>query len=218
MVFILVIISLFVLVMLDIFIFNRKTAKVAAKANALNASCQVFNLHDAELPKDYYFSKGHSWIKVENPEKVEIGLDGFLLNALGKIRLFNFAEPGKKLSKGDIMFETEVNNVKLKFHSPVEGIVTATKSDDNLSKDDWCLKVKPLNLKDNIQTLIPSDKAHKWIKSEFKRLKDLLYYSMDTNSLAGATMYDGGNIVEGAVSYIDKDRIKDFEELFLRVQ
>lgn len=216
MVFILVIISLFVLVMLDIFIFNRKTAKIAAKTNA--SSYQVFNINDAELPKNYYFSKSHSWIKVENPEKVEIGLDGFLLNALGKIRLFNFAEPGKKISKGDIMFETEVNNVKLKFHSPIDGIVTANKADDNLSKDDWCLKVKPMNLKENIQTLIPSEKAHKWIKSEFKRLKDLLYYSMDTNSLAGATMYDGGNIVEGAVSYIDKDRIKDFEELFLREQ
>jgi glycine cleavage system H lipoate-binding protein len=202
--------------MLDIFIFNRKTAKIAAKTNT--SSYQVFNINDAELPKNYYFSKGHSWIKVENSEKVEIGLDGFLLNALGKIRLFNFAEPGKKISKGDIMFETEVNNVKLKFHSPVDGIVTANKADDNLSKDDWCLKVKPMNLKENIQTLIPSEKAHKWIKSEFKRLKDLLYYSMDTNSLAGATMYDGGNIVEGAVSYIDKDRIKDFEELFLREQ
>jgi glycine cleavage system H lipoate-binding protein len=218
MVFILVIISLFVLVMLDIFIFNRKTAKIAAKTNALNSSCQVFNINDAVLPKNYYFSKSHSWIKADNPEKVEIGLDGFLLNALGKIRLFNFAEPGKKLSKGDIMFETEVNNVKLKFHSPIDGIVTANKVDDNLTKDDWCLKVKPLNMKENIQTLIPSEKAHKWIKSEFKRLKDLLYYSMDTNSLAGATMYDGGNIVEGAVSYIDKDRIKDFEELFLREQ
>jgi len=218
MVFILVIISLFVLVMLDIFIFNRKTAKIDAKTSALNSSYQVFNINDAELPKNYYFSKAHSWIKVDTPEKIEIGLDGFLLNALGKIRLFNFAEPGKKISKGDIMFETEVNNVKLKFHSPVDGVVTANKADDNLSKDDWCLKVKPLNLKENIQTLIPSEKAHKWIKSEFKRLKDLLYYSMDTNSLAGATMYDGGNIVEGAVSYIDKDRIKDFEELFLREQ
>jgi len=216
MVALLVISTFVILVLVDIFIFNRKTSKVYNREHA--QALQVFNLKDALLPDDFYYSKGHTWVKVENEEKVNIGIDGFALNALGNVVLKNFAEPGKRVSKGDPVFEGDVNNVNLKFRSPVDGIVTGINSESKVNDpNSWCLSLKPMQLKENLAGLIPSVQAHKWIKSEFKRLKDLLIYSMEPSELAGATMYDGGNIVEGAVSYTDSKSIKDFEELFLKV-
>jgi glycine cleavage system H lipoate-binding protein len=216
MVIVLVVLTFVALILVDVIIFNRQPKKSYNLAGA--EAQQVFNLNDTLLPDDFYYSKGHTWVKVENSEKVNIGLDGFVLNALGKLNLKHFAEPGKKINKGDVIFEGAVNNVNLKFRSPVEGIVTAINSNNSVKdSNSWCLSLKPLKIKEDLTNLIPSSGAHKWIKSEFKRLKDLLIYSMEPSGLAGATMYDGGNIVEGAVSYIDEKSIKDFEELFLRV-
>ena len=216
MVTLLVILTFVVLILIDVLIFNRQPKKSYSLAGA--ESLQVFNLNDTILPDDFYYSKGHTWVKVENNEKVNIGLDGFVLNALGKFNLQNFAEPGRKINKGDVIFEGAVNNVSLKFRSPVSGIVTGINKDTSVKdSNSWCLSLKPLKMNEDITSLIPSVSAHKWIKSEFKRLKDLLIYSMEPSGLAGATMYDGGNIVEGAISYIDAKSIKDFEELFLKV-
>ncbi len=216
MVALLVITTFIVLVLIDVLIFNRKTSKAYNREHA--QALQVFNLRDTILPDDFYYSKGHTWVKKENEDKINIGLDGFVLNALGNVTLKNFAEPGTKITKGDAIFEGTVNNVNIKFRSPVDGIVTGI-NQENQVKDpnSWCLSLKPLNFKENLAGLIPSLQAHKWIKSEFKRLKDLLIYSVEPSELAGATMYDGGNIVEGAVSYTDAKSIKDFEELFLKV-
>lgn len=211
----LVLVTFVILIVIDVLVFNR----VPKKVNNLG-TMQVFSSKDALLPKEYYYSKGHTWVHVENPEKVNIGLDGFIINALGNIQLSNFAALGKMVSKGDVLFESSVNNVNVKFRSPIKGIVTGlnTELKGNIKDpESWCMSVKPLSMKEDLSTLISANSASKWIKSEFRRLKDLLIYSMEPAGLAGATMYDGGNIAEGAIAYFNEPIIKDFEELFLKV-
>ncbi len=211
----LVLITFGILILIDVLVFNRSPKKVSNLG-----TMQVFSQKDAILPKEYYYSKGHTWVHVENQEKVNIGLDGFILNALGKIELSNFASLGKLVSKGDVLFETNVNNVNVKFRSPVKGIVTGfnTELKGNIKDpENWCVSLKPLSMNEDMSSLISSNAASKWIKSEFRRLKDLLIYSMEPAGLAGATMYDGGNIAEGAIAYFEEPIIKDFEELFLKV-
>jgi len=215
MVAILVLITFGILILIDVFVFNRSPKKVNNYG-----TMQVFSSKDALLPKEYYYSKGHTWVHVENQDKVNIGLDGFIINALGDVRLSNFASLGKMVNKGDVLFECLVNSVNVKFRSPIQGIITGLNTDlDGSLKnpENWCVNMKPLSIKEDLSNLISSNYASKWLKSEFKRLKDLLIYSMEPAGLAGATMYDGGNIAEGAIAYFDENMIKDFEELFLKV-
>ena len=211
----LVLITFGILILIDVFIFNRSPKKV----NNLG-TMQVFSTKDAILPKEYYYSKGHTWVHIENQDKVNIGLDGFIINALGNVQLSNFASLGKMINKGDVLFECLVNSVNVKFRSPIKGIVTGLNNGLKgkiKNPEDWCMSVKPLSIQEDLSTLISSNSASKWIKSEFRRLKDLLIYSMEPAGLAGATMYDGGNIAEGAIAYFDEQIIRDFEELFLKV-
>lgn len=211
----LVLVTFGILILIDVLVLNRTPKKV----NSLG-TMQVFSTKDAILPKEYYYSKGHTWVHVENQDKVNIGLDGFILNALGNVELSNFASLGKTVNKGDVLFESSINNVNLKFRSPIKGIVTGLNTELKGSIKDpenWCISVKPLSMKEDMSTLISSNSASKWIKSEFRRLKDLLIFSMEPAGLAGATMYDGGNIAEGAIGYFEEPIIKDFEELFLKV-
>jgi len=211
----LVLITFGILILIDVFVFNRSPKKAGNLG-----TMQVFSSKDALLPKEYYYSKGHTWVHVESQEKVNIGLDGFILNALGNIQLSNFASPGEIISKGDVLFEGLVNSVNVKFRSPIKGIVTNLNSELNGSvknPENWCISIKPLSIKEDLSGLISQSQASKWIKSEFRRLKDLIIYSMEPAGFAGATMYDGGNIAEGAIAYFDEPIIKDFEELFLKV-
>ena len=211
----LVLITFGILILIDVFVFNRSPKK----ANNYG-TMQVFSTKDALLPKEYYYSKGHTWVHVESQDKVNIGLDGFILNALGSVQLSNFATLGKSVNKGDVLFECLVNSVNVKFRSPIKGIVTALNTElkgDIKDPESWCMSIKPLSMKEDLNNLISSNHASKWIKSEFRRLKDLLVYSMEPAGLAGATMYDGGNIAEGAIAYFDEPIIRDFEELFLKV-
>jgi glycine cleavage system H lipoate-binding protein len=210
----LVILTFAVLVLIDIFIFNR-SPKRAGNLRTM----QVFNTKDTIMPKEYYYSKGHTWVNVENENKVKVGLDGFILNSLGSVLLKNVVSVGKKVKKGDILFESLVNNVSLRFRSPMNGTVTEVNNLEGEINDPekWCVSLKPDSMKEDISNLISSSTASKWVKSEFRRLKDLLIYSSEPSGLATATMYDGGNIAEGAIKYFDENVIKDYEELFLKV-
>ncbi|MFA5012190.1 MAG: hypothetical protein WC644_09610 [Ignavibacteria bacterium] len=214
MVAVLVILTFAVLVLIDIIVFNR-SPKRAGNTRAM----QVFNSKDTIMPREYYYSKGHTWVNLENESKARIGLDGFLLNSLGSVHPKNFVNVGTEVKKGDVLFESNVNHVNLRFRSPIHGTVTEVNNFDGSYKDPekWCVCIKPVSMKEDLSNLISSSSATKWVKSEFRRLKDLLIYSSEPTGLATATMYDGGNIAEGAINYFDENVIKDFEELFLKV-
>ena len=103
MVAVLVILTFAVLVLIDIFVFNR-SPKRAANMRTM----QVFNSKDTIMPKEYYYSKGHTWVNMENDNKVKVGLDGFILNSLGTVLPKNFVSVGTEVKKGDVLFESIV--------------------------------------------------------------------------------------------------------------
>lgn len=214
MVVVFVLITFGILILIDVLIFNR-----SPKKSSNYGTIQVFNSKDTILPKDYYYSKGHTWVNVGSDNKVKIGLDGFILNSLGNVNLVNLPQVGKTINKGDVLFESCLKNVNLKFRSPINGVVTAVNTFEGELNDPekWCVSLTANSMKDDLSNLISANSASKWIKSEFRRLKDLLIYSTEPSSLATATMYDGGNIAEGAIQHFDENVIKDFEELFLKV-
>ena len=63
--------------------------------------------------------------------------------------------------------------------------------------------------------LLQGNEAIEWMKNEFKKLKEFLNYYPYKPKLAGVTMYDGGNVMKGAVSHLDEIGLRDFEEMFL---
>ena len=59
------------------------------------------------------------------------------------------------------------------------------------------------------------NQAKHWLKKEMRRLKDFLAESSFAPEAVGVTMYDGGNIIKGAISILSEKVILDFEEQFL---
>ncbi len=56
-----------------------------------------------------------------------------------------------------------------------------------------------------------------WMKNELRRFKLYLEERLSNSKLAGVTMFDGGHIVPGVVSHLDKDSIEKYEKDFLSI-
>jgi hypothetical protein len=81
--------------------------------------------------------------------------------------------------------------------------------------NDWGVVIKTEDAGLALTPLFMGSNAVNWMKNEFKKLKDFLVMNSVKTELAGVTMYDGGNVMEGAIANLDENTAKDFEAMFL---
>jgi glycine cleavage system H protein len=219
MVFALVLITLALAVSLEVII--AKSRKLSS--NTLPATLPVFNKSSLHTPEGYYFSKFHTWALPEE-NTVKVGIDNFAFKALGNIRINEITPEGKSIKAGDTVIEAEVHGQKINFRSPVSGIIKSVnklvfnKNINDVYGKDWGLVIEKDKNPVSSENLFSGSEAFQWMKSELRKLKDFLNEASFTPQAVGVTMYDGGNFVEGVLSTLDKETIKDFEERFLNEQ
>ena len=193
------------------------------KTQVVNSAVPVFNRKNLLAPTDYYFSKGHTWAS-ESSEGVKIGLDDFVLNAMSNVLIKKVLLEGTKVKEGDILFEGEVENKKINFRSPITGTIKKVNNSifdrkiNNAYEDGWGVIMEKSVVLSCFKQLKTGVEAVDWMKSEFKRLKEFLNVHSFAVEPVGATMYDGGNVVRGAVSRLNEKILKDFEEQFLNIE
>jgi len=209
------------MVVIDVLVIRKKqTAKIR---NSEIQTPVIFNRRSLNIPEGMYFSKGHTWIKSHGKNSVKAGIDDFVIKALGKIKITDLAGEGTKVKKGDVIMEGIFESKPIKFRSPIDGEILTVNSSllnqnvNNPYDSDWGVVIKNENLNDSLQALLSDLKATQWMKKEVRRLKDFLSFNTLAPELAGVTMYDGGNIVEGAVSMLNATSIDEFQEEFLAV-
>jgi glycine cleavage system H protein len=185
------------------------------------ADLAVFTKEFFQAPLELFLSKGHTWAQKNESGLIKVGIDEFILKALGKVTLIKTAEAGQSVKKGDILFEGTVNNKVLNFRSPVEGTVKFI-NPNILNRritdpygDDWGLLLAANNFAEEKNSLFTGNDLKSFLNKEFSRLKDFLHAHTLRPELAGATMLDGGNVVEGAISSISEKGIEEFEKDFL---
>ncbi len=176
--------------------------------------------NDISVPNDVLFSPGHTWIKQNKNGLVNIGLDEFVLKALGMIPIKNCSAINEEIKRGDVLFEGELGNKKINFISPIDGVVKSINT-NFISKEkydpykNWGVQLQPKNF-DNKQTkFFSGNEAFEWMKNEFTKLENFLINYQNKKELAGLTMYDGGTISQDAVSDLSDVQIELFEKEFL---
>ena len=107
------------------------------------------------------------------------------------------------MKRGDVIFEGAIGNKKLKFRSPVNGVVKAINSNPSIEKfldpyDDWNVELSSKDFTCGKELYFSGSEALNWLKQEFIKLDGFLMKHFAGPELAGVTMYDGGKIVEGA--------------------
>ncbi len=222
----LVLVFFAIIITIDLLVTRARHKKVPVFAEDKNppADYPVFSKNSILIPQGFYFSKNHIWAQVEMDGILRIGIDDFLNKVFNKYRLTFRTQEGGKIHKGDKFLEFQIDGKKLSIKSPIEGTVTAINHAvlensslirQNPYEEGWLLRIEPAELKYNLNSLNIGKDIVKWMKGELVRLKEFLGKVEPQPNLVGVTMYDGGNIVEGVITYLDEKNLENFENEFL---
>ncbi len=149
--------------------------------------------------EDYYLHRGHAWAVLEGDARVRVGLDDFSQKLLGPADEVRLPDIGKVYYQDHLCLALFREGKKASFEAPVDGAIEEVnpkvRQTPSLVHDDpygegWLFKVKPVNLRRNLENLLCGEEAAIWINQESQRLLNL----MDTR--AGIILPDGGAIID----------------------
>ncbi len=134
-----------------------------------------------KLPDELYYTKDHTWAKIEDNGKVTVGLDEFGAKAAGKIEFIDLPMEDDEFESGEAFGSLESAKWVGGLLMPVSGTiieVNETIEDDlDLLKEDpygegWLIRVKPSRLKDDKKSLIHGSDIAPWLKKEIETRKN----------------------------------------------
>jgi glycine cleavage system H lipoate-binding protein len=171
------------------------------------------------FPVESVISTSHIWLQKVQNGMLKLGIDEFILKTLGNMNLIPIKKEGEVVNKGEPFLKALFGNRTVVFRSPIEGKINfvnknlGNKIVQDCYGDDWAIMVEPKSV--NLNEFKKSSDAIKWLHDEFNRFKDFIASKSNNLELAGVTLQDGGNIVEGVLRSFDDSTIKEFEEQFL---
>jgi glycine cleavage system H protein len=133
-----------------------------------------------KLPDELYYTKDHTWAKIEENGSVTVGLDAFGAKSAGNIEFIDLPMEDDEFEAGEAFGSLESAKWVGGLLMPVTGTITGVNEaiEDNLDilKEDpygegWLIKIKPTNLKDDIKGLIHDLDIGPWIKKEIETRK-----------------------------------------------
>jgi glycine cleavage system H protein len=180
----------------------------------------TFDRRSFSIPSNVFFSKGHTWLRKNNDGLVSIGIDEFGLNALGALSVLSCAETGKQVKRGEIIFEGTYGDKRVKFLSPVNGIVSSVNRNIIGRKisdpyKTWGVQLASKDFSENREMFVSGKDALHWMKKESSKLKTFINDHLPKVEAAGTTMFDGGTLSNNAISSLADMSEIDFEKEFL---
>ena len=133
-----------------------------------------------KLPDELYYTKDHTWARVEDNGTVTVGMDAFGAKVAGNIEFIDLPMEEDEFESGEAFGSLESAKWVGGLLMPVGGTVIAVneKIEDelNLLSEDpygegWIIKIKPSNLKDDLKALVHGDGVGPWLKKEIETRK-----------------------------------------------
>lgn len=161
-----------------------------------------------QFPKDIYYHNGHAWAKVDEDNRVRIGLDDFTQQVMGDIEDIEIPSVGSQLKQGEVAWKLSQGKRKLSQLAPLGG--TVVELNEKLIKDPslansspyekgWILKIQPKAFSEEMPELMDSFQ----FQVHFDRLKAKLRSSFSHQSL-GMVYGDGGEVIKGVGGILEE--------------
>lgn len=156
----------------------------------------------ARINRAIFYHPDHCWMKVENSERVRIGIDDLLAQLLTQVKVAILPEAGSYTGQGECFAHIIQEDYILPVISPVSGSVQMVnprveKEPELITNDPrgegWLITVKPKNLESDLKNLLFGRKALSWYQREEKEIiaRTGLILKHDPQGV-GPTMQDGG--------------------------
>jgi len=128
-----------------------------------------------EMPDEMYYTKEHTWAKVEDDGNVRVGMDAYGATAAGAIEFIDMPEEDDEFEAGEAFGSLESAKWVGGLIMPVGGTIVEVNEDveDELEllaedpyEESWLILIEPSNLDDDLAKLIHGDDVKPWLEEE----------------------------------------------------
>jgi glycine cleavage system H lipoate-binding protein len=174
-------------------------------------------------PQGVFVDPAHSWVRITTEGTLRVGIDEFLVEALGEVEAVHAPARGTRVRRGDPLITLRIGGRNLVVPSPANGEVMTTNdhvvaSPYLLARDPygvgWVVGLWTPDHQEAIRPLRIGAAAVGFLRSEMRRLVDFL------NGVAlpqsAAVLADGGVPVHGVIRSLDGNGWQAFQDEFLR--
>ncbi len=128
-----------------------------------------------EMPEEMYYTKEHTWAKVEDDGNVRVGMDAYGATAAGAIEFIDMPEEDDEFEAGEAFGSLESAKWVGGLIMPVGGTIVEVNEDveDDLEmlaedpyEESWLILIEPSNLDDDLAKLIHGDDVKPWLEEE----------------------------------------------------
>jgi len=132
------------------------------------------------LPEDLYYTKDHTYARIEDDGTVTVGLDAFGARAAGEIEFIDLPMEDDEFEAGEAFGSLESAKWVGGLIMPISGKVISVNEDveddfDLLTEtpygEGWLIKVQPSNLKDDLKVLVHGEAVGPWFKKDLEERK-----------------------------------------------
>jgi len=172
-----------------------------------------------ELPENYYFHWGHTWLLEQTRETARVGIDAFAATLLGEIEKINVTGEQRWVRQGQKLMTLSYRGGTVDMVSPLEGVVTALNQEvirnpalvlSDPYQAGWVCAIKSPNMEINKRNLVEGARAASWMQNSLTRLKRMLAEAEP------ALAQDGGMPVLGVLGKLSCEmRQRVVNEFFL---
>ena len=130
------------------------------------------------VPEDnYYYTKTHEWISLDDRNTVTIGITYYAQEHLGEIVSWKLPQKGQNFEKGSVFGLVESNKSVSDLYTPVSGEVVEVNGSlspglisDHPMRDGWLIRIEMTREADLSDLMSPAD-YRKLIEKEIKELE-----------------------------------------------
>jgi glycine cleavage system H lipoate-binding protein len=159
-----------------------------------------------EVPENYSFHPGHTWVRDEGRQNARVGIDAFAGNLLGQIDGIELTDLNRWVRQGQKLCTLKRGEQSVEMLSPVEGVLVSVNHEvlknPNLVTEDpykngWLCVVKAPELATNTKNLLQGPIVPAWMQNSIARLGGMM------QQLSPALAQDGGLPTRGLFFQVD---------------
>lgn len=173
-----------------------------------------------------FYHQYHCWAKVENPEKVRIGIDGILSKFVAQIKAVALPGVGEAVIQDQCFAHIIQERHIVPLISPLTGSVHSVnerlkKTPELLVNDSWeggwLMTIRPENLEHDLRTLMFGRRAIEWYQKKEQEVIEASTTMLSKNgAVLGHTMQDGGERVDSLADTLTSEQYYQILELLSR--
>jgi len=173
-------------------------------------------------PQGVFLDAAHSWVRITTEGTLRVGIDEFLLEALGEVEAVKVPGRGTRVKRGDPLITLRAGGRDLVVPAPADGeVMTMNENVVNspylLARDPygvgWVVGLWTPDHQEAIRPLRIGAAGIGFLRAEMKRLVDFLSGLQMPQTVP--VLADGGLPLHGAVRAIDNEGWDAFQRQFL---